>query len=339
MWKVQPTLPFVKNVALGAIVIIVGTTWMKTYGYISSCGANTLSSSNANNVYKISINQEHYEDHSMRLCEQNPFAKSFNMSLETYGEALDTWIKNKVEIEKALVEKGRDHSHTHMRFEAFEVMGACNEVDCIGGACGRDVSKTACGVKDTLEEPCVVYSIGGNNQWEFELDVLAKTPCEVHTFDCTGNITRFQVPENPRLHFHHICLGTENKENDTGEFWTLNKMTDTLNHKQIDLLKVDIEGYEFPLFQSWPNREHKTYERTVLPMQVLVEVHYQTQMPELSNWHRGDWKYVTDMVNLQEHLLKMGYATIFRDDNRFCPHCSELTLVRVRCPPEPTAAS
>ncbi len=62
-------------------------------------------------------------------------------------------------------------------------------------------------------------------------------------------------------------------------------------------------------------------------------------MPELSNWHRGDWKYVTDMVNMQEHLLKMGYATIIRDNNNRFAHCSELTLVRVRCPPEPTTTA
>ena len=67
-------------------------------------------------------------------------------------------------------------------------------------------------------------------------------------------------------------------------------------------------------------------------MQVLVEVHYQTHMPELS-WHRRvTWKWSNDMVNLQKHFIKMGYAVVVRDDNRQCPHCTELTLVRMRCP-------
>lgn len=61
----------------------------------------------------------------MRLCEQNPFAKALTTStLESYGEApLDTWITNKNDIEKALVDQTRDHAHTHKRFEAFQVMG------------------------------------------------------------------------------------------------------------------------------------------------------------------------------------------------------------------------
>lgn len=69
-------------------------------------------------------------------------------------------------------------------------------------------------------------------------------------------------------------------------------------------------------------------------MQVLVEVHYQTHMKELAWKRRHDFKYLPDHVRLQERLLKMGYATVVRDDNRMCGHCSELTLLRVRCPAE-----
>ena len=273
-----------------------------------------------------------YDDQSLRLCEENQYAKSLNMSLSAYSKAMDHWIENRVEIEKQLTLATMGHPHNHDRFKAFEVMGSCNQT-CLGGPCRRDTSKIACGVQEnTMQAPCVVYSIGGNNFWQFEVDVLAKTPCEVHTFDCTGNITRFQVPENPRLHFHHICLGTKNQVTETGEFWTLDKMTEQLNHTQIDLFKMDIEGYEFPLLTNWPIRTEKSYDNTVIPMQVLVEVHYQTHMPELAGNRKRDWKFATDMVNLQERLLKIGYAVVVRDDNARCAHCTELTLVRIRCP-------
>ena len=33
---------------------------------------------------------------------------------------------------------------------------------------------------------CIIYSIGGNNEWQFELDLLQRTKCHIHTFDCTG---------------------------------------------------------------------------------------------------------------------------------------------------------
>ena len=42
-------------------------------------------------------------------------------------------------------------------------------------------------------------------------------------------------------------------------------------------------------------------------------------------------KSPADVVALQRHLLRMGYAVVERDDSRQCPHCTELTLVRTRC--------
>ena len=32
---------------------------------------------------------------------------------------------------------------------------------------------------------CVVISIGSNGEWEFEEDIVKRTRCTVHTFDCT----------------------------------------------------------------------------------------------------------------------------------------------------------
>jgi hypothetical protein len=165
-------------------------------------------------------------------------------------------------------------------------MTNCTSISCAGGACRDDTSKIVCGLEELNKEAtiktdtCIVYSIGGNNQWEFELDILSRTTCDVHTFDCTGPRSRFQVPNNPRLHFHHACLsaypelvGEPRPGFMRGQIWTLLKMQQRLGHKRIDLLKVDIEGWEFPLFESWPDLYRtKESERILLPMQLLVEV-------------------------------------------------------------------
>lgn len=316
------------------ILVLIVHALVSLISKLGSLGSRSHTSSDARASNTVSSQES--LDQSLRLCEENPYAKSLHMSLSAYGEAMDDWMANRVEIEKHLTIATVGHEHTHKRFEAFQIMGSC-DFNCIGGECREDTSKFACGIdtdtqENTLEAPCVVYSIGGDNNWNFEMDVLAKTPCEVHTFDCTGDISRFQVPSNPRLHFHHICLGTQNEMKETGEFWTLDKITETFNHKQIDLFKMDTEGYEFPLLSNWPTRTDKSYESTVLPMQVLVEVHYQTQMPGLSENSKIDWKFTPDMINLHEHLLKMGYAVLARDDSQGCPHCTRLTLVRIRCP-------
>ena len=90
--------------------------------------------------------------------------------------------------------------NTHKRFDAFAVMGKGCEQQCIGGSCRQDTSKITYGVTENMVAPCVVYSIGGNNEWQFEQGILDHTPCDVHTFDCTGPITRFdKKPDTVRM--------------------------------------------------------------------------------------------------------------------------------------------
>ena len=108
---------------------------------------------------------------------------------------------------------------------------------------------------------------------------------------------------------------------------------------------MDIEGYEVPLFRSWPElmgQDNPNDAGVALPMQLLVEIHYKTGFQDL--WFEGQtskWEpFISpaQLVELQRHLIQMGYAVVERDDNRMCPHCTELTLVRTRCPP-PQAVS
>ena len=157
-------------------------------------------------------------------------------------------------------------SHTRYRFFPFQVMAPCSEdaKSCVGGKCGDDDSKIMCGV-DLLrsEQDCIIYAIGGDNQWDFEMDLLEKTPCQIHTFDCTGDRSRFHVPAGDikngqksqnysgRLHFHHICLSDAYRPVNSnffdpitgkcigksmcGEALTLKQMQQQLNHTRIDL--------------------------------------------------------------------------------------------------------
>jgi len=234
----------------------------------------------------------------------------------------------------------------HARFFPFDdTMTVCAR-DCVGGACNSDESKIVCGLSELQkEEHCIIYSIGGNNQWDFEIDLLQRTPCQVHTFDCTGPATRFRKPPHDRLHFHHVCLGIQHQdapaqctesEPKCGATWTLLEMQQQLGHDRIDLLKMDIEGFEWPILRSWPllSLDQDTSSREndvmILPMQVLIEIHFWTHFKNI--WQpEGDYKSASDMVELQARFLQMGYIVAVRDDNPYCLHCTELTLVRYRC--------
>ena len=294
-----------------------------------------------------------------RTCLQNPYLPSLSDSIELVTKKADHWLSVTMDLELKRANEPLYRKQNHERFYPFAPIANCSPMTCVGGECGQDESKNMCGLQE-LKKGCIIYSIGGNNLWSFELDLLIRTPCEIHTFDCTGDISRFQKPDNPRLHFHHICLGKEfapakpvldpegkcilkhlnakgivTKIQKCGETWTLLEMQRRLGHSRIDLFKMDIEGWEWPLFQSWPELDDVvSSSQVLLPMQIMVEIHYRTKFPELLGDHPNnrEFKFAEDMIYLNQHFMKMGFVVVARDNNRFCPHCTELTLVRIRCP-------
>jgi hypothetical protein len=214
------------------------------------------------------------------ICLSNPYVGTLSTPLNEIATRADTWLNN-MDQHLARTSEPAMTQWNHDRFYPFEEMTSCNTT-CIGGACREDTSKIMCGAQE-LKEGCVVYSIGGNNFWQFENGILKNTPCEVHTFDCTGDISRFHKPDNERLTFHHICLGTESAPAPSecvtagnqicGKFMTIHEIQRMLGHSRIDLLKMDIEGYEWPIYNSWPELSNREASRdVVLPMQLLVEV-------------------------------------------------------------------
>eukprot|EP00804_Cyclotella_cryptica_P003502 CCRYP_002142-RA/>CCRYP_002142-RA protein AED:0.14 eAED:0.14 QI:0/-1/0/1/-1/1/1/0/330 len=280
---------------------------------------------------------------ALATCTDNPYMQAMNETFDELNRAADVWLENQ-DIYYQQATDAKYTSHDHQRFFPFDSMGTCTSLSCIGGHCSADASKIVCGMSHlSLLDLCTVYSIGGNNHWEFELDILEKTRCNVHTFDCTGPRERFTKPANDRLHFHHICLGATKMSGSLatnkpctktghlcGDTWTLDDMQSHLSHDQIDLLKIDIEGWEWSIF------DRDSIQDVNLPMQLLMEVHYCQKRRgkraiECRVEHNENMETAIDMARFQSRLLMSGYVVVNRDDNPYCPHCTELTLMRVRC--------
>ena len=71
-----------------------------------------------------------------------------------------------------------------------------------------------------------------------------------------------------------------------GESWTLLQMQRRLGHSRVDILKLDVEGYEHYLFESWPDLNNlQESEQYVVPMQILVEVRTSNSQSVLYEYH------------------------------------------------------
>jgi len=179
-----------------------------------------------------------------------------------------------------------------------------------------DGGKWVCDPHRITKGNCIVYSIGGSNEWSFEEAMYNETGCETHTFDYTLQ----QVVGKPSfVNFHAIGLGDFNKSNNPDNLKTLPEIIESLGHQSrtIDVLKVDCEGCEFaaltPLFRS----------KTELNVrQILIEIH----------------AFNAEAINRSYDLLKAmgdyGFVIFHKEPNiQFGGGvCTEFSLIRLNIP-------
>jgi FkbM family methyltransferase len=149
---------------------------------------------------------------------------------------------------------------------------------------------------------CTVYSFGSNGEISFEesfYDVMQGN-CRVHIFDPTlmagvkanknqffngrhaSNLTQKlggQVEKltagssvtdiDNRLHYHLFGLGVKDtSQHKIGNLRSLTAIMKFLKHEHIDVLKIDVEGFEWDVIKSWKQMDY-------LPVdQILIEMHW-----------------------------------------------------------------
>lgn len=216
------------------------------------------------------------------------------------------------------------------RFDLFSPFIECpykQELTRFGGQ--GDGGKLVC--QGMLKSPdCVVYSLGSHNNYRFEQDILDKTNCTVVTFDCTIDGRKL----GPRHVFSKLCLGSQSKMEEDPQNWTtLSAAMERFGHKQLDLLKIDIEGAEYDVIGDWDQSSSE------LPRQLAIEIHYSgiyygtpsfKNSTDLSNllWPLHEMR-LSDLALFISHLANAGYGIVSREDNPRAKHCTELSLIRL----------
>ncbi|KAG0338821.1 hypothetical protein BG000_003337 [Podila horticola] len=139
----------------------------------------------------------------------------------------------------------------------------------------NDGGKWMCGmsVLENLkpEEKCVIYSMGVYDDSSWEAEMMSRTKCEVWAYDGSVDGVAGDAKGNPRIHFRKIFIGSEDRVDADGSVWkTLPTIMKENGHDWIDVLKADIEGYEYQTLDGLMD----TYRGSHLPFsQLQIELH------------------------------------------------------------------
>lgn len=176
---------------------------------------------------------------------------------------------------------------------------------------------------------CVVYSFGIQNETSYEEEILRRTECELcgYDFSVKGFPESVQRGYGERLQFGKVGVS----EGETGvdeqgvEYWSLADLMRENGHEFIDVLKMDVEGYEFGALSQLVK---DVGEGGVLPVgQLLVEIHL------------GSERTFGEVVRWWEELERAGLRAVWTEPNLLIvtgggwdgmPRYAEYTFVNVR---------
>mmetsp|Transcript_6899 Transcript_6899/g.9884 ORF Transcript_6899/g.9884 Transcript_6899/m.9884 type:complete len:311 (-) Transcript_6899:353-1285(-) len=183
---------------------------------------------------------------------------------------------------------------------------SCEMEDFIGP--GGDGGKWVCDPHRIDRPGCLVYSIGSNNKFDFELFIEKNLPhCEIHIFDFTDFSSSLELWGLTNSKFHAWGLkGNDNTNNVQGvkrqekTFKSIKETVTELGHvgKMIDIFKIDCEGCEWNSYKDWFD------DSGIQLRQILVETH---QAPPEANpffWHLHEQGYV--MFHKEPNIMYGG---------------------------------
>ncbi|KAG0235127.1 hypothetical protein BGW42_005777 [Actinomortierella wolfii] len=112
-----------------------------------------------------------------------------------------------------------------------------------------DGGKWLCGMSLYEEKPrakCVIYSFGVNRETRFEGEMLDRTDCEIWAYDASVDRMGPETDGRPKANFKPYFVGDEDRIAPDGKVWkTIKTLMKENGHDWIDILKIDIEGYEY----------------------------------------------------------------------------------------------
>jgi hypothetical protein len=191
-----------------------------------------------------------------------------------------------------------------------------------------DGGKWICDPHRIVKGSCLVYSIGSNNQFDFEEGMHSRFQCETHTFDPTVE------GKNALPHvttFHKLGISSTNRSDDK-LYYSIGGITRLLNHanRTIDIFKIDCERCEWDLFNQDFFLSLKS--RNMKIRQILIELH----TVHLSRFaSENDQKTVHNFFRLLSdngYVISHKEPNVFSNTNGNTIEYSFLLLEGLKCP-------
>jgi FkbM family methyltransferase len=152
---------------------------------------------------------------------------------------------------------------------------------------------------NSLNSSSIVYSVGIGEDISFDLSIIKKYGCKIYGFDPTPRVASWLSTQSPPVEFLFYPIGLSH-EDGTLVFYSpenenfishkayaepsskaievkcqkLGTISKNLGHTSIDLLKIDIEGFEYNVLLD-------IISSNIRPKQLLVEFHH--FFPEVGN--------------------------------------------------------
>ncbi|KAI6115491.1 methyltransferase domain-containing protein [Pisolithus croceorrhizus] len=161
-----------------------------------------------------------------------------------------------------------------------------HEVERIGAL--GDGGKWTCGVSRLENKPdCIVYTFGMYYETSFEEEMLERTQhCQVWGYDYRSNSFGSSKLNNYRAHFFPYGLAHVDAHgpHDEQKLYTLKTLMEMNKHTHIDILKIDVEGWEFEVLAQIL-QPYITSEEPLPFGQLLIEIHtWEKKFEEFLSW-------------------------------------------------------
>ncbi|CAF1338411.1 unnamed protein product [Adineta steineri] len=274
----------------------------------------------------------------LKWCSSNPFLDSYDRKTVFYMEHIwykwsETQLQSVYDIltKVALSRNTTDGYITHMAYPEKTHLPCPNKYGLVRYGKSLGTGKVLCGIATIPPSAkCIIYSLGSNNNFEFEQAIIEQTSCQVHTYDCTSSPPKVPIKG---LTFHNVCMGEQTNlqqhifpysvrkeklyNNETVIFKRFSQIVQENNHDHVHVLKMDIEGAEYGVFADIFNSS----KGINLPFQISFESH----------WWYHDFYHAILHQHMFNQLWKKGYRFLYHELNPGDPSCVEWTLMRVFC--------